>query len=333
MMRVNLADLPWVEWGSPRGSFAGAGQQVSEALAAQDPGAAGGLIHPFDLEIGKLAPGKSGCPFHSHASQWELFVIENGSGEVRYGNHRRAVSAGDAVMHPPGEAHQLINTGDEELRYLLVADNPAVDWYYYPDSRKWGIKGQGVFRRQDVHFYLDEEAGAPPVASRPEPEQPEPPLARFARLDALPWETKASPGGRYGSSCCDLSLALGGRRNCDTARGGHPFDLQLRRVPAGKAICPFHSHSAQWELFLVRSGRARIRSGAETVELAAGELILHPPGTPHQTLSLGPDELEVLIIADNQAYDACHYPDSDKRGTRDLGAYRIQPVDYFHGEE
>lgn len=82
------------------------------------------------------------------------------------------------------------------------------------------------------------------------------------------------------------------------------------------------------------TGRARIRAGSETFELGAGEVILHPPGEAHQTFNPASEDLVVLIIADNPPNDTCYYPDSDKHGSRDLGInFRIQPVDYFDGEE
>lgn len=144
-MRVRLDDVPREEWSSPRGSIRGSGRQVSLALAAQDANAGCGLEHPFDLELGKLPPGKSGCPFHSHANQWELFLITHGRGEVRYGGKRRTVAEGDAVMHPPGEAHQLLNTGTDELHYYLVADNPSVDYFLLSRLAQMGNQGQRVF--------------------------------------------------------------------------------------------------------------------------------------------------------------------------------------------
>jgi len=334
MQHVRLADLPWDEWGSPGGTFKAAGQQVSAALGAayEAPLHRGG--HPFDLEIGRIPPGKSGCPFHSHAAQWEFFYVVAGQGTVRYADQRREVRAGDAFMHPPGEAHQLINTGDEELFYYLVADNPPVDYYYYPDSDKWGISGGGFFKRQDIAYFAGEEPGAATAPKPRPPQDPREPLARFVHVPDMPWESRFSPGGRYGSYFRDLSLAVGGKRNCDVARGGHPFDVQIRRIPAGKAVCPFHSHSVQWELFVFLSGRAEVRSGDETHEVTAGDAVMQPPGTPHQTHNPGPDDLEIMIITDNPADECCYYPDSDKHASRSLGkVFRLNEVDYFDGEE
>ena len=39
-------------------------------------------------------------------------------------------------MCPPGEAHQIINDGDSDLSYLVIANNTPFDQCYYPDSDK-----------------------------------------------------------------------------------------------------------------------------------------------------------------------------------------------------
>jgi hypothetical protein len=44
------------------------------------------------------------------------------------------ISAGEVCVHPPGEPHQLINSGPEILEVMIVADNPALDAFYYPLS-------------------------------------------------------------------------------------------------------------------------------------------------------------------------------------------------------
>ncbi len=122
--------------------------------------------HPFDLDQGKLLPGKAGCPFHRHSAQWECYYILSGSGVMRHGDQRRDVRAGDVMLHPPGNAHQLINTGDADLLYYLVADSPLTEVLHYPDSDKWGFKpGWAIFRRQDVDYFFGED-------DTPETQQP-----------------------------------------------------------------------------------------------------------------------------------------------------------------
>ena len=44
-----------------------------------------------------------------------------------------------AFFFGPGEAHEIINSGDEDLVYYIIADNPRGDGCYYPDSGKWAV--------------------------------------------------------------------------------------------------------------------------------------------------------------------------------------------------
>lgn len=147
-------------------------------------------------------------------------------------------------------------------------------------------------------------------------------------------ETQRSPSGKFHSHARNLSLALGGIRNAGLWGGGHPFDLQIRRIPAGAAVCPFHVHFGQWELFIVLQGTATIRAGSETHTATPGEVFIHPPGEAHQLSNAGPGDLEVLIVTDNPPLDAFHYPDSDKWGFRPpVKLFRATDVDYFDGED
>jgi uncharacterized cupin superfamily protein len=87
-----------------------------------------------------VAPGKRNCPYHSHRVAEEMFFILEGNGELRYGDSRQPLRAGDIVACPPGgpeTAHQIINTGDVELRYLAVGTNDTPDICEYPDSGKY----------------------------------------------------------------------------------------------------------------------------------------------------------------------------------------------------
>lgn len=87
-----------------------------------------------------VAPGKRNCPFHNHRVEEEMFFILEGSGELRYGDARHPLRAGDIIACPPGgpeAAHQIINTGDGELRYLAVGTNETPDICEYPDSGKY----------------------------------------------------------------------------------------------------------------------------------------------------------------------------------------------------
>jgi uncharacterized cupin superfamily protein len=84
----------------------------------------------------------------------------SGSGTVPSDGTEHAVGAGDVVLHPPGEAHQILNTGSEDLLYLIVDDNPPLDVCRYPDSGKWGVfrpSSRHLFRATDVDYWEGEE--------------------------------------------------------------------------------------------------------------------------------------------------------------------------------
>ena len=62
------------------------------------------------------------------------------------------------MVFPPGEAHQLINTGSEDLVYYVIADNPQADVVFYPDSNKWLAKpAKKCFEMKEVDYFAGEE--------------------------------------------------------------------------------------------------------------------------------------------------------------------------------
>src|SRR6476646_7754263 len=71
--------------------------------------------------ITSVPPGKRAFPLHNHMVNEEMFFVLEGSGELRLGHPTHAVRAGDTIACPPGgpeTSHQLVNTGDGELKYL-----------------------------------------------------------------------------------------------------------------------------------------------------------------------------------------------------------------------
>jgi uncharacterized cupin superfamily protein len=158
MSKINIEDIPWTTWKSPKGKFSSVYKDISIALGAKPNTPVGAGGHPFDLCLEKLAPGEISCPFHSHAAQWELFYVVSGTGTVRLQEEKQTVQAGDAILHPPGEAHQITNTGGEDLVYLIIADNPPLDVCHYPDSDKWAIyPGTRFYRVSDDEYWDREE--------------------------------------------------------------------------------------------------------------------------------------------------------------------------------
>jgi len=94
----------------------------------------------YNLTI--LPPGKSQCPFHSHRAEEEMFLILEGEGELRFGNERYPLRKHDVIACPTGGpevAHQIINTGTTEMRYLALSSLHEREVCEYPDSNKVGV--------------------------------------------------------------------------------------------------------------------------------------------------------------------------------------------------
>ena len=158
---------------------------------------------------------------------------------------------------------------------------------------------------------------------------------KTVHVPALAEVEQRSPKGKYQSFCKNISVALGARRRVTEPGEAHPFDLQIRRLPPGASVCPYHSHAAQWELFVIISGEGNVRRDDAVHVVKAGDAFVHPPGTAHQiTNASSTDDLTFYVIADNPPVDVFHYPDSNKYGARPLGKYfRLNEADYFDGEE
>lgn len=115
-----------------------------------------------------LPPGKAQCPFHSHHGEEEMFFILEGEGELRFGDKRYPLRKNDVIACPTGGpevAHQIINTGTVEMRYLSVSTLKDLDACEYPDSQKVLIVTGGrdapglrkMFRAEDTAEYYDRE--------------------------------------------------------------------------------------------------------------------------------------------------------------------------------
>jgi uncharacterized cupin superfamily protein len=340
MKRINLATVPEEEQRSPTGKFHSFHRNVSIALGGMRNTGTWGGGHPFDFQVRRLPPGAAVCPFHSHLAQWEFFLVRRGTGTVRAGAESHPIQPGEVFVHPPGEPHQLLNSGPGDLDVFIFADNPAMDGCYYPDSDKWAVHPPGrIFRMAPVDYFDGEETpitAAPPrkPAATPPPAEISPFATRHLHPDNLPWDSWSSPKGKYRADSKELSLALGAKRNAPTGLGGHPFDLELGRLAPRATGCVFHWHAAQWEMYIFLEGAATVRTAEGTVTAGPGDVVLHPPFEAHQFANAGDTDLVYLLVADNPQVDYWHYPDSGKWGHREpRKIFRATDADYHDGEE
>jgi len=160
---------------------------------------------------------------------------------------------------------------------------------------------------------------------------------RKVNLQEVTEEERKSPKEKYRKFVKDISIALGrDKKSLDLAKR-HPFDLAMVRIPKGKTYCPYHSHGAESELYLVVSGRGSVRDRNGFTEVGAGDAFFFGPGEAHQLANAGEEDFVYYVIADNPRGDSCYYPDSGKWAVPVEGTHedivKGQVADYYEGEE
>jgi uncharacterized cupin superfamily protein len=158
---VNLADVPLDKINAPEGSpFGGGRRRAGTHIGAQKLG----------YSFFYVPPGKAAFPFHTHSRNEEMIYILEGEGVLRFGQEETVVGPGTIVACPAGVefAHQLVNTGVHELRYLVVSTMDFPDICEYPDSNKVGAYATGAVgaqtglralyvKNQNVDYYAGED--------------------------------------------------------------------------------------------------------------------------------------------------------------------------------
>ncbi|MGH1342698.1 MAG: cupin domain-containing protein [Nannocystales bacterium] len=93
----------------------------------------------------EVPPGKTAWPFHAHLGNEEAIYVLEGHATLRLGDRRHALKPGDYVALPAraDAAHQIINTSEAPVRYLVMSTKNATDVVVFPDSKKHGIFAGG----------------------------------------------------------------------------------------------------------------------------------------------------------------------------------------------
>jgi len=136
---INIADVEL----QPRPPAFAAGGDAAQRFDART-GLVGVRIGAklLGYNITAVPPGKRAFPLHNHMVNEEMFFVLEGSGELRLGDATHPIRAGDVIACPPGgpeTAHQLVNTGDVELKYLAVSTALSPEVCQYPDSGKFAV--------------------------------------------------------------------------------------------------------------------------------------------------------------------------------------------------
>ena len=155
----------------------------------------------------------------------------------------------------------------------------------------------------------------------------------FGNLDEVEFDD-LKENGFYTSRQARFSASVGARA----------LGYNLTELPPGKAQCPFHSHRAEEEMFLILDGEGELRFGDQKYRIRKHDVIACPTGgaeVAHQIINTGKTTMRYLSLSSVAAVEICEYPDSNK-----IGAYADPPgaprlrqlhrsssaVDYYDGE-
>ena len=88
----------------------------------------GATVYEFDVG--------GGLPYHLHRSREELMVVLGGQPTLRTPDGRRTLEAGAVVSFPAGDAgaHQVVNTGSEPARVLMISTMELPDVAEHEDA-------------------------------------------------------------------------------------------------------------------------------------------------------------------------------------------------------
>ena len=84
-------------------------------------------------------------------------------------------------------------------------------------------------------------------------------------LATVPVDETKSPKGRFRLFRQDISAAIRAGNGEKSRSAACPFEVELVRLPPRAVNWPYHSHSAQWEFYMIVAGRGQVRTPAGTV--------------------------------------------------------------------
>ena len=109
---------------------------------------------------------------------------------------------------------------------------------------------------------------------------------------------------------------------------GHPFEMCVATVAPGKTLCAYHAHMTQWEFYYVLEGSGHMRLDEGNIPIKQGDAMMCPPMEAHQLVNDNEDDLVVQIVATNQPFDACIYPDFNIFASKHLGAFSTEQTSF-----
>jgi len=96
----------------------------------------------FSMGYVTLEPKGGQVPWHNQ-EQEEVYFVISGTGEMCVGTERQTVVGGQMVFIPPGQFHQLTNTGDDVL-FFIYCYGPAGDVAHWRQELAGTLPKAGV---------------------------------------------------------------------------------------------------------------------------------------------------------------------------------------------
>jgi uncharacterized cupin superfamily protein len=145
-------------------------------------------------------------------------------------------------------------------------------------------------------------------------------------LEQVPWE-EYSHGERFGVRY----------RSIGDFGGGTHLGVSMEVLAPGKQAYPMHLHKLEEEHLLILEGKATLRLGDRSFEVAAGSCACFHAGqqAAHALINTSDEPCRYLIIGERHPHDVVVFADSGRVGVKLMGeGYRkAATMDYWEGEE
>ncbi|MEJ2019413.1 MAG: cupin domain-containing protein [Maritimibacter sp.] len=114
----------------------------------------------FGFHIIEVEPGRETTEHHRHFFEDECVYVLSGEATARIGDDRFQVKSGDFLGYRKGgEAHSIINTGEEVLRCIVVGERLAHDMADYTDQKKRIYRNAGMEWNLVAHDDIETPSG------------------------------------------------------------------------------------------------------------------------------------------------------------------------------
>lgn len=90
------------------------GERIQEVLGVQ-----AGSVHSHSVAEITIPPGSTAMP-HFHKKTEETYLILSGTATIQIQDEQLDITTGEAVLIEPGEVHQIMNNGEENLVFIAV---------------------------------------------------------------------------------------------------------------------------------------------------------------------------------------------------------------------